>query len=80
MDMAVSIDMTDIRPQIKFIHFARGAPHVKPTESNDFLSFAITLYYPEHTKFSKVTCVKYQKAYFDAETKTLVIEVNPNGV
>ena len=51
---------------------------VKPKKSNDDSSFAITLYYPEHTKFSKVKCVKYQKAYFDAETKTLVIEVNPN--
>ena len=27
IDMAVFIDMADIQPPIKFIHFARGAPH-----------------------------------------------------
>jgi hypothetical protein len=51
---------------------------VKPTESDEDESFAITLYYTERKKFSKVTNVKYQKTYFDAQTKTLVIEVNPN--
>ena len=51
---------------------------MKPTESDEDESFAITLYYPERNRFSKVTNVKYQKTYFDAQTKTLIIEVNPN--
>ena len=53
---------------------------VKPKKSNEEYLFAITLYYPEHKKFSRVTPVKYKKAYFVAQTKTLVIEVNPNFV
>ena len=51
---------------------------VKPKTSNDEYQIAITLFYAEHNKFSKVTPVTYRKAYFDAQTKTLVIEVNPN--
>ena len=51
---------------------------VKPTESDEDESFAITLYYPERNRFSKKTNFKYQKTYFDAQTKTLIIEVNPN--
>ena len=51
---------------------------VKPKKTNDEYMFAITLYYPQHKKFSKLTPVNYLKAKFVAETKTLVIEVNPN--
>ena len=51
---------------------------VKPMKTNDKYMFAITLYYPAHKKLSKLTPVNYLKAYFDAPTKTLVIQVNPN--
>ena len=51
---------------------------VKPKKTNDDYMYAITLYYPQHKKFSKLTPVNYQKSYFVAQTKTLVIEVNPN--
>ena len=51
---------------------------VKPKKTNDEYLFAITLYYPDHKKFSKQTHLNYEKSYFVAQTKTLVIEVNPN--
>ena len=51
---------------------------VKPKKRIDEYMFAITLYYPQHKKFSKLTPVNYLKSYFVAQTKTLVIEVNPN--
>ena len=51
---------------------------VKPTDSHDNSSIAITLYYTERKTFSRKTNVKYHKTYFDAKTNTLVIEVNPN--
>jgi hypothetical protein len=51
---------------------------VKSKKTDDEYMFAVTLYYPQHKKFSKVTPVNYLKAYFDAPTKTLVIQVNPN--
>ena len=51
---------------------------LKPTVSNEHASIAITLYYPARKSFSKSTFVTYHKCYFDAKSRTLVIEVNPN--
>ena len=53
---------------------------VKPKKTNDEYMFAITLYYPAHKRFSKLTPVNYLRSYFVAQTKTLVIEVNPNWI
>ena len=51
---------------------------LKATGSNEHESIAITLYYPARKSFSKSTYVTYHKCYFDAKSRTLVIEVNPN--
>ena len=51
---------------------------VKPTESDDNLSIASTLYYHDRKKFSRTTIVRYHKTYYGAESKTLIIEVRTN--
>ena len=51
---------------------------VNPTVPHDRASIAITLYYPRRKAFSKSTFVTFKKCYKDTQTRTLVIEVNPN--
>ena len=51
---------------------------VNPTVPHDRASIAITLYYPARKAFSKSTFVTFNKCYKDAQSRTLVIEVNPN--
>ena len=51
---------------------------MKPTVSHERASIAITMYYPRRKAFSKSTFVTFKKCYKDAQSRTLVIEVNPN--
>ena len=51
---------------------------VIPTVPHDNASMAITMYYPRRNKFSKPTFVTFKRCYKDTQSRTLVMEVNPN--
>ena len=51
---------------------------VIPTAPHDHESIAITMYYPRRKAFSKPTFVTFKRCYKDTQSRTLVIEVNPN--
>jgi len=51
---------------------------VIPTLPHDNASIAICLYYPGRKAFSKPTFVTFKRCYKDTQSRTLVMEVNPN--